>query len=97
MALRVSAVSDEIASFSRIGQRRQVVIPKSVFERLGLAAGDVMEFTLERNRVVMQPKRRVDLEDTLTPSEARKVRQGEAEIRTGRSRPWRQVRDELGR
>lgn len=46
----------------------------------------------------MRPKRLVDIGDeALTASEAGKVRRGEAELKAGRSKSWRTVKDELGR
>ncbi|MBM3745587.1 MAG: AbrB/MazE/SpoVT family DNA-binding domain-containing protein [Acidobacteria bacterium] len=82
---------------SRIGQRRQVVIPKPVFESLGLQEGDFVEVSTDRRLIILKPKKLVDAEDVLTPAEAAKVRKGEAELRQGRSRPWRAVRDALAR
>jgi AbrB family looped-hinge helix DNA binding protein len=93
-----SGVSANVAAVSRIGQRRQVVIPKRVFDALKLHAGDFVEVSAEGGRLQMRPKRLVDIgDDTLTTSEAVNVRRGEAEIKAGRSKPWRTVRDELGR
>jgi len=85
------------AAVSRIGQRRQVVIPKAVFEALQLREGDFVEMTVERGRVAMRPKRLVDIDDVLTSREVAKVRQGEAQLKAGRSKPWRAVKRELGR
>jgi AbrB family looped-hinge helix DNA binding protein len=83
---------------SRIGQRRQVVIPKRVFDALKLQAGDFVEVSAEGGRLEMRPKRLVDLgEEVLTAREAVKVRRGDAEIKDGRSKSWRTVKDELGR
>jgi AbrB family looped-hinge helix DNA binding protein len=83
---------------SRIGQRRQVVIPKRVFDALKLRAGDFVEVSAESGRLQMRPKRLVDIGDErLTVSEAVKVHRGEAEIKAGRSQSWRTVKDELGR
>ena len=93
MAIRHSA---QAAAVSRIGQRRQVVIPKAVFEALQLQEGDFLEMTVQRGRLAMQPKRLVDVGDVLTKSEAAKVRRGEAQLRAGRSKPWRAVKHELG-
>ena len=46
----------------------------------------------------MRPKRLVDIgDDALTAGEAVVVRRGEAEIKAGRSKAWRTVRNELGR
>ena len=81
---------------SRIGQRRQVVIPKEVFEALNLAEGDFLEVTAENGRVAMKRKRPVDADDTLTPAEATKVRHAEKQLNAGKTRPWSEVKDELG-
>ena len=94
MTVRNSAPS---ATVSRIGQRRQVVIPKRVFEALQLQEGDFVEVTVERGRLAMRPKRLVDVSEVLTKSEAAKVRQGEAQLKAGRSKPWRTVKHDLGR
>ncbi len=94
MARRTSAQS---ATVSRIGQRRQVVIPKRVFEVLQLQEGDFVEVTVERGRLAMRPKRLVDVSDVLTKSEAAKVRQGEGQLKAGRSKPWHTVRNDLAR
>jgi AbrB family looped-hinge helix DNA binding protein len=83
---------------SRIGQRRQVVIPKRVFDALKLQAGDFVEVSAEGGRLEMRPKRLVDLgEEVLSAREAVKVRRGDAEMKDGRSKSWRTVKDELGR
>jgi AbrB family looped-hinge helix DNA binding protein len=82
---------------SRIGQRRQVVIPKRVFDALKLQAGDFVEVSAEGGRLEMRPKRLVDFgEEVLSAREAVKVRRGDAEIKDGRSKSWRTVKDELG-
>ena len=67
----------------KIGQRRQVVIPKEIFEALGLKTGDFVEVTQVKRTVVIKPKRLVDAEDVLTPDEERAVRRGEAQLRRG--------------
>jgi AbrB family looped-hinge helix DNA binding protein len=95
MSIRNSA--PPAAAVSRIGQRRQVVIPKAVFEALQLQEGDFVEVTVERGRLAMQPKRLVDVSDALTKSEAAKVRQGEAQLKAGRSKPWQTIKHDLGR
>jgi len=94
MASRNSA---KLTTISRIGQRRQVVIPKRAFEALQLREGDFVEVTVEHGRLALQPKRLVDVGDILTESEAAKVREGETQLKSGRSRPWRTVRHELER
>jgi AbrB family looped-hinge helix DNA binding protein len=85
------------AAVSRIGQRRQIVIPKRVYDALKLRAGDFVEVTVERGHLQMRPKRLVDIGDVvLSPAEAAKVRRGEAELKAGQSQSWRAVKDELG-
>ena len=50
-----------------------------------------MEVTIEHGRLAMRPKRLVDVSETLT------VRRGEAQLKAGRSKPWRAVKNELDR
>jgi len=89
-------ISDEATAVSRIGQRRQVVIPKAVFDALALREGDFLEMKVERGRIAAQPKRLVDVSVVLSKSEAAKVRRGEAQLKNGRSKSWRTVKRELG-
>lgn len=93
MSVRSSAQAKAI---SRIGQRRQIVIPKAVFDAMQLREGDFVEMSVEDGRLAMQPKRLVDIDDSLTKSEAARVRLGEAQLKAGRSKPWRSVKHELG-
>jgi AbrB family looped-hinge helix DNA binding protein len=73
---------------SRLGQRRQVVIPKEVCEELGLHEGDFVEVTSAKGVVVIRPKKLVDPDDVLTPEEEAIVRKGEAQLKRGRSVAW---------
>jgi bifunctional DNA-binding transcriptional regulator/antitoxin component of YhaV-PrlF toxin-antitoxin module len=81
----------------RVGQRRQVVIPREIFETLKLQAGDFVAFTEQKNGVLIKAKRTVDSEDTLTAAEAKIVRRGEAQLKGGDSKPWRAVKHALSR
>jgi len=51
----------------RVGQSRQLVIPREILETLKLEAGDLVEFAPHKNGVLIKPKRTVDPDDTLTP------------------------------
>ena len=82
---------------SRIGQRRQVVIPKAIFDKLGLAEGDLVEVSADRGRVSMKPKKLMEADNVLTPAEEKKVRRGEAQLKRGESKPRRVIRDALAR
>jgi AbrB family looped-hinge helix DNA binding protein len=68
---------------SKLGQRRQVVIPKTVWDDLGLVAGDFVEVERVARTVVIKPKKLVDADDMLTHEEERAVRRGEEQIRQG--------------
>ena len=81
---------------SKLGQRRQVVIPKDICENLGLETGDFVEIIQEGGRVVIKPKQVVDPEDALSPEDEEAVRQGIEDIERGDVRPWSEVKHELG-
>lgn len=70
-------------SVSKLGQRRQVVIPKEICDDLGLEIGDFVEVERARGTVVIKPKKLVDAEDVLTPEEEEIVRRGEEQLRRG--------------
>ncbi|HEX4595703.1 MAG TPA: AbrB/MazE/SpoVT family DNA-binding domain-containing protein [Bryobacteraceae bacterium] len=84
------------AALSRIGQRRQVVIPKKIFDAMKLKEGDFMEVTANRGRVSMKPKRLVDWDETFTPAEAKMIRHSLKQAREGKTRPWSRIKHELG-
>jgi bifunctional DNA-binding transcriptional regulator/antitoxin component of YhaV-PrlF toxin-antitoxin module len=81
----------------RVGQRRQVVIPREMLETLKLQEGDFVAFRKHANGVLIKPKRVVDPGDVLTPAEAKMVRRGEAQLKRGESKPWRVVKRALSR
>ena len=53
----------------KIGQRRQVVIPKEIFTALGMRTGDFVELTRVKGTVVIKPKKIVDADEVLTPAQ----------------------------
>lgn len=79
----------------RVGQRRQVVIPREILKTLKLQAGDLVAFAEQENGVLIKPKRKAQPDDTLTPAEAKLVRRGEDQLKRGESRPWRAVKHAL--
>jgi AbrB family looped-hinge helix DNA binding protein len=81
----------------KIGQRRQVVIPKEIFEALGLEIGDFVEVTKVKRTVVIKPKKMVDADDVLTPAEEAIVRKGERQLREGKSKSWQHIKNDLVR
>ena len=80
----------------RVGQRRQVVIPRDIAKTLNLQEGDFVAFSKQANGVLMKPKRLVDPDDVLTPEEARRLRRSLKQTREGKTRPWAQIKHELG-
>jgi AbrB family looped-hinge helix DNA binding protein len=92
-----SAQRNVIMPIGKVGQRRQVVIPKDICENLGLAVGDYVEVQQVKGTVVIKPKKLVDADDVLTPEEAAIVRQGERQLRQGKSKPWSQIKHHLAR
>jgi AbrB family looped-hinge helix DNA binding protein len=88
-------MSSKNSTISKVGQRRQVVIPKKVFDELGLHEGDFVEVTRRGNGALIKRKKPVDPDDILTPEEAIIVRQGLAQARRGQTRAWRQIKNEL--
>ena len=94
MATKTAAVRDRIG---RVGQRRQVVIPRDMLETLQLREGDFVAFSKQANGVLIKPKRLVDSDDILSPADAKIVRRGEAQLKRGQSNPWRAIKDALPR
>jgi AbrB family looped-hinge helix DNA binding protein len=92
MTMKIAPAQERTA---RVGQRRQVVIPRDILETLKLQAGDFVAFTEKRDGVLIKPKRMVDPDDTLTPGEAKVVRRGLAQLKRGESKPWRAVKNAL--
>ncbi len=84
-------------SISKLGQRRQVVIPKDICEELGLQQGDFVEVTRdpENGTVVIKPKKLVDPDDILTSREEALVRKADQEIKRGEVVDWEDVKTEL--
>jgi AbrB family looped-hinge helix DNA binding protein len=76
-----SATTEKIG---RVGQRRQVVIPREILETLNIREGDFVAFTQKTGGVLIKAKRLVDDDTVLTPQEAKMVRRGMKNIKEGR-------------
>ncbi len=79
----------------RLGQRRQVVIPKEICEELNLQEGDFVEVTKGQGVIVIKPKKLVDPDNVLTSDEGRVVRKGETQLEQGKHIAWRDVKQQL--
>jgi AbrB family looped-hinge helix DNA binding protein len=80
---------------SRVGQHRQVVIPREILKTLNLREGDVVAFAEQENGVLMKSKRAVDPDDVLTSEESALVKKAEREIRQGKYVTLDQLRHDL--
>jgi AbrB family looped-hinge helix DNA binding protein len=85
----------QIMPISKLGQRRQVAIPKDICDELGLQEGDFVEVTSAEGQVVITPKKLVDADDVLTPEEEKLVRKGEAQLKKGEHVVWDDVKKQL--
>src|SRR6266481_324630 len=65
--IRISERKDGVMPIGKIGQRRQVVIPKEIFDALGLRTGDFVEVQRVKGTVVIKPKKLVNVDEMLTP------------------------------
>lgn len=50
----------------KIGASRQVIIPKKVYEMLGLSSGDYLDVTVKDGSLLMSPKTLVDKPRTMS-------------------------------
>jgi AbrB family looped-hinge helix DNA binding protein len=82
---------------SKLGQRRQVVIPKEIWDSLDLVVGDFVEVEQVKGSIALKPKKLVDADDMLTPEEEALVRRGEEELRTGEYVTLKQLEHDMGR
>ena len=81
----------------RVGERRQVVIPREICETLQLQEGDFVAFTKQPNGVLIRPKRLVDPDDVLTAKEATLLKKAEQQMGRGESLSLAELVHELER
>ncbi|MGR3309826.1 MAG: AbrB/MazE/SpoVT family DNA-binding domain-containing protein [Candidatus Brocadiales bacterium] len=82
-------------AISKIGQRRQVVIPKEICEDLGIKEGDFVEVKESKGVVLIKPKKLVDSDDVLTPEEEALIRKGEKQLKRGEYVLWNDLKKRL--
>src|SRR6266516_685115 len=93
----ISTVGRRSSALSKLGQRRQVVLPKNICDAVGLQEGDFVEVDTAHGVVLLKPKRLVDADDVLTTEEEAIVRKGENQIRRGQSVTLEQLEHGLDR
>jgi bifunctional DNA-binding transcriptional regulator/antitoxin component of YhaV-PrlF toxin-antitoxin module len=94
MAAKSTASRERIG---RVGQRRQVVIPREMLETLNIREGDFVAFAQKQNGVLITPRRMVDPDDVLTPEQSALVKKAERQMREGKFVTLAQLRHDLGR
>jgi bifunctional DNA-binding transcriptional regulator/antitoxin component of YhaV-PrlF toxin-antitoxin module len=73
-----------------------VVIPQEIFKTLRLQEGDFVAFAKHGNGVLVKPRRLVDPDDVLTPAELKRLRQSLKQTSQGKTRPWADIKREMG-
>jgi AbrB family looped-hinge helix DNA binding protein len=81
MAPKAATTEEKIG---RVGQRRQIVIPRELAETLNIREGDFVAFRRQANGVLIKPKRVVDPDDLLTPEESALIAKARREMRAGK-------------
>jgi AbrB family looped-hinge helix DNA binding protein len=81
----------------RVGQRRQVVIPREIFESLDMREGDFVTVEQRGQSVVIKSKKLVDPDDVLTPEEGALVKKAEREVKQGKFVTLAQLHRDLAR
>lgn len=73
----------------KVGSKHQVVIPKDVFAKLGLAPGDYVEVSFRKNEAVIKRKKFVDdfpfTDEPIGPKTRAKIAQGLKELAEGKA------------
>jgi len=80
-----------------VGQRRQVVIPREIFDNLNMREGDFVAVAQRGDTVVIKRKTLVDPDDALTPEEVALVRKAEREMKQGKYVTLAQLHHDLAR
>lgn len=76
----------------KVMDRRLVVIPKDLFEKLGLNSGDYLEVTVEEGKLVYTPKTIVDRDPWYWSEEGqREIQKALADKKTGRVKRFKNV------
>ena len=83
----------------KVGTKHQVVIPKAVFTKLGLAPGDYVEITAQKDQAVIKQKKIVDnlsfTDEVIGPKTQAAIRRAFKEIKAGKGHGPFKNADEL--
>ena len=92
MAVKTVTTEERIG---RVGQRRQVVIPREMLETLHIREGDFVAFRKQADGVLIKAKRVVDPDDILTPDERALIAKARPEMRAGKYIPLARLEYDL--
>ena len=81
MAGKTATTEEKIG---RVGQRRQVVIPREMLDTLNIQEGDFVAFSKQSNGVLIKPKRVVDPDNILTRKESAIIARARREMGEGK-------------
>ena len=81
----------------RVGQRRQVVILREIFDNLQMREGDFVAVQQQGRSVVIKPKKLVHPDDVLTAKEGALLRKAEREMKQGKYVSLEQLHHDLAR
>ena len=90
-----SIKGEEVISIGKVGQRRQVVIPKEICEDLDLKEGDFVEVKESGGFVLIKPKKLVDSDDILIHKEEALIRKGESQLKRGEYVLWNDLKKRI--
>jgi bifunctional DNA-binding transcriptional regulator/antitoxin component of YhaV-PrlF toxin-antitoxin module len=81
-----------------VKNKTPLVVPNRVRREAGFKTGDRVQFKVSRGAVTIlhKPLTNQDPDDTLTVAEAKKVRHALKQVREKKTKPWSQVKHELG-
>ena len=80
----------------KVRTKRQITIPKTIFNDLGLKEGDYVEIIRSKNRIVIKPKKITVSDDVLTPEEEKTVEKGIEQLKRCECINWEDLKNELG-
>jgi len=79
----------------KVRSKRQVTIPKAIFDGLGLKEGDCVEITRSKSHIVIKPRKTDDANDILTLEEEKVVEKGFGQLKRGEYVNWDKIKNEL--
>jgi len=82
-------------SVVKVGKSRQVVIPKKIWDQLGLEPGDFFEVELEEGKIVFTPKKLVSKEELWYWSKEgqREIKKALKELEEGEAKEFEDVEE----